>query len=550
MNKLKKEKIKNLITLYSSRSPSISVKNVLAMPSPQKKPPSMKIQISFKSNYGNKYYIGIESVKLYSAESPLYITKYSLNSKNVIASSLHKMAFCKRIITLEVFYSGALKEILITNYAGKDKTISAREIMITNEHGEFIYADTLKIGGEIHIEKSNDIYIPIKRIVVNRKKNFFERINSIDLFDSKKKLQSKKIISLSEENKRFLKSKTLSAMPSASATMCNSGKKLTADNYIKCNRIIFSLLENYGHHNEIGLTGLQIYDDNKLMKVTQMKTLGALPKDLKTHYSLDEDERIFENLFNNLNKTNDESSMWLTYYNKSVIPFIELTFKEEIKLNKVTIFNYNNSLNLSKCTKVIEMKVYSDDNLINNFNFLLHIGIGISSSDYSQTFAFPFKQHFPYVNFYEINEISFSHWKETDNYLVPYMPCGFVVEFVFVSNQGNSKVISFSYIKIFDGNGKNLLSSTEYKKICPTKEKEAPSLLYQMKYVNTKCDENCNYENCNKLFFIFQTLIFIGSIEIENEGGSEGIKEIKVKVDDRIVYEGTLEVGNNIIKFK
>ena len=121
--------------------------------------------------------------------------------------------------------------------------------------------------------------------------------------------------------------------------------------YIKFKRIRLVLSSNYGHQNFIGLTGLEFYDiNNKLIEIETAETIGALPKDLHTIYNNENDNRIFENIFNGENKVDDSYNMWITLFdiNKD-FPYIELSFNKYIYVSKIKIFNYNKQNELDMC---------------------------------------------------------------------------------------------------------------------------------------------------------------------------------------------------------
>ena len=65
--------------------------------------------------------------------------------------------------------------------------------------------------------------------------------------------------------------------------------------------------------------------------------VGALPKDLKTIYNNENENRILENIFNGINNTINEDLMWPTLLNPK--PFIEICFSDEMTLSKIDIWN-------------------------------------------------------------------------------------------------------------------------------------------------------------------------------------------------------------------
>jgi len=131
--------------------------------------------------------------------------------------------------------------------------------------------------------------------------------------------------------------------------------------YIEFNKICFILTSNYGHSKYIGLTGIEFYNlKGDLINIEKAVSIGALPKDLKTMYEDNEENRIFENVFNNTNNTNDIENMWVTKFRKTPpLTFIEICFEDRIKLSRIKIFNYNEKNKLEIGVKTIDL--YLDD---------------------------------------------------------------------------------------------------------------------------------------------------------------------------------------------
>ena len=91
-----------------------------------------------------------------------------------------------------------------------------------------------------------------------------------------------------------------------------------SNNFIEFNKIKFVLISNYGHKKYIGLTGIEFYNlKDEILRIETATAVGALPKDLQTIYNDENDERIFENVFNNYNNTNEREYMWVTKFKKT-----------------------------------------------------------------------------------------------------------------------------------------------------------------------------------------------------------------------------------------
>ena len=191
----KQTKLKSIIQLYSQteRKTYINLisnrhsgnKKDLSLSSKQKKekransniktntPPLSSIIIKLKSNWGNPYHIGLGKLKLFTknkTQIPItsqkitieninniaIVQKSNISSSNYITDINSLIPFTKnQMVIIEIQFNAVytVNEIFISNYGGQNKSISAKEILITNSKGELIYTDTLLKNSFLHIEK-------------------------------------------------------------------------------------------------------------------------------------------------------------------------------------------------------------------------------------------------------------------------------------------------------------------------------------------------------------------------------------------------------------
>ena len=370
--------------------------------------------------------------------------------------------------------------------------------------------------------------------------------------------------------------------------------------YIEFNKICFILTSNYGHSKYIGLTGIEFYNlKGDLINIEKAVSIGALPKDLKTIYEDNDENRIFENVFNNINNTNDIENMWVTKFRKiPPLTFIEICFEDRIKISRIKIFNYNEKNKLEIGVKTIDL--YLDDKFyktilirqgtgeiafdhitLNNDNNCSNEEIEINKNyDFGQNITFPIIDEFIYNNSYldenqsskkyeynNINyhiknnlddEIKYASYLYEQSYETPYLPCGYYVQFHFCSNYYKGMSLkedldSFKYknmglnnIEIFDTKGINVLSSNnfpDYKyKILSNYEifnKEDGKIILN----GTENDNN------NSIFYVFEKNIEISYIKFypltstqnnEEIKSLNSVKEIKIYCEKNIIFEGDL----------
>ena len=369
--------------------------------------------------------------------------------------------------------------------------------------------------------------------------------------------------------------------------------------FLELNKISIYLKSNYGHKKYIGLTGCVFLDqNNEPIDIEKAKAIGALPKDLRTIYNDDSDNRIFENLFNCVNNTNDSDNMWVTRIKKNDIPYFELFFEEKIKLSKILIYNYNQRNHLEIGTK--EIDIYIDNFFYNKFNLIQGTGEiayidnninDISINNFGQEIFFNNENIFnrsninesennisKEVNIDELMGIKFASDIFEQCYETPFMPCGNVIKIQFMSyyndiNNNETKdsninefFLGLENIEIYNEEGVNILNREHNVKENKEKKEDKNILKYKM-VSNRKMkhndkndillqivyneDENGNnlYDDENYLFYIFEKYIQIGYIKffpLENseliENNEQNIffktKEIKIFCDDKLIYEG------------
>ena len=338
-------------------------------------------------------------------------------------------------------------------------------------------------------------------------------------------------------------------------------------NYIEFNKIRFIISSNYGHHKYVGLTGIELFNvKGEPINIETALTIGALPKDLRTLYNDEKENRIFENVFNKINNTNDSDNMWVTKLKKNnPLPFIELYFKEKLRISKIRIYNYNERDKLNIGAKTIEL--YLDDEYYNTiylkqgtgeiasgfikikknnidqenneFAFDLDDSDISNNEDFGQDITFPIidiiqnhlnTNHYSNNNLNDNNstinnqQIKFASFLYKQSYETPYLPCGYYLKLVFSSNYFKGVVpfgendlkysdIGLNKIEIYDENGKNILDSENdfdnpitYKiisncEILKDEDDEEKKINNKIIINGGDIGENKNGNNC--LFYIF-----------------------------------------------
>jgi hypothetical protein len=359
---------------------------------------------------------------------------------------------------------------------------------------------------------------------------------------------------------------------------------ISKTNYIQFNKIKFVFTSNYGHKKHIGLTGIEFYNTkDDLINIESAISIGALPKDLRTIYDDENDLRVFENIFNGFNNTDEIENMWVTKLKKTEPKsFIELYFKEKIKVSKLKFYNYNEKNNLEICARTIDLFLddifyntiylkpgigeiaYDYINLKEEINNDLEDDYNNKNNDFGQIITFPINNIESNYILNDIdnnkNEIKYASFLYEQSYETPFMPCGNYLKFEFVSNYYKGipikdeielfkyKDIGLDSIEIYNNENQNIINTKgEYNyKIISNCE------IFHNKYNKLILNgaQNKNGNNC--LFYIFDTPISISYIKLNPLSKNmkslmNSVKEIKIFCDTKIIFEGDLYIDHPTI---
>jgi hypothetical protein len=330
-----------------------------------------------------------------------------------------------------------------------------------------------------------------------------------------------------------------------------SFNKITQKNlpYISLKKIRINILSNYGNQLSVGLTGLHLIDNNsKTITVDSASSIGALPKDLRTVYENENDCRIFENLFNDINNTIDVNNMWLTLIHHD--PYIEICFDDYIKLSAIEIWNFNEPMSLDNGVKEIELIFDEDeDQEKKTYNLFLWKGLGIDYYNYYQKIK---------CDDNYLKKLSQKYNKIKNNKNLMHLPIGFIFKIVFISNYGDEETISLKKMEIFNEKDEkldkyNLIIDPNYT--INLRDGVVNDLLVDdYFYYHEFYDFHKNKDSfCNNIIYIcYDEIVQIKYIKMYNTNDERfkltSAKQIQIYCDDILFYEGKLkQMGENII---
>ena len=142
--------------------------------------------------------------------------------------------------------------------------------------------------------------------------------------------------------------------------------------------------------------------------------------------------------------------------------FINIEFKQNIKISKIIFYNYNNNIYKDCATRCAFIDFYINNKRQNILNkpIFLYKPPGEEKIDYGQTFVFPFfdinnnnlinkiNENFININLYNKNNKII--YNEEYQYYCPSFPFGYILKIEMISNYGNKNFIGIDNLQIFN----------------------------------------------------------------------------------------------------
>ena len=360
--------------------------------------------------------------------------------------------------------------------------------------------------------------------------------------------------------------------PNITKTVQNIKSIIVKPEYETCDKVKIKLLTNYGNPTFIGLSGIEFYNENdELIDVKSSSSIIKMNQVIKNN----KQKKILYNLFNGINDTIDPQYMFLTSVGQA---FIDIEFKQKIKVKKIIVYNYNHPFFKDCCTKSLSLLFYKNKSTLTNSYkaIFLYKAIGESGIEHPQILNFPFNKC---VNFKKLKNLDKNIILSIKNneyvynpihgYYCPAYPMGYVIKIELISNWGNETYVGLDKIKLFDEKNDEILLYKEDEKFenihnKNSREDNIPKifLLPDNHIINPKISPmflaKYNYFNnsknkggLNRIYIIFYNYIILSKIQITNYFKYDEIaaKDIKIFIDDKIIFEGELNKKNNDIYF-
>lgn len=586
-----------------------------------------KITILIRSNWGNLSKINFISINFfdkfsekieiknsnYNINEP-YLNRYNKGETKTLIFYYDKKIKIKNIEILNGFDDSGIKSIVIEGSNGKIiwRGNIPKKTLISNKPFIILLNNIPQIKRKGKIKKNRNISLDIERTIFYDKKlngtyisNIFDTKNNIKMIKQKKNIKNKEInktiikkfnetydrdnyennyllfnentnINKNTENinsfinfinnEKIIRHNKMSSL-SLKRNENNKNKKIKID-YQICDKIKIQLISNYGNSKYIGLSGIEFYNENNFLI-----DINSNVNNIKINQPIinNKQKKLINNLFNGKNDTKDSKYMFLTKNNQA---FIEIEFKQKLKIKKIIFYNYNDEVYKDCSTKKISLTFYKNNKPEKYIKLIyLNKNIGEEGIEYGQILKFPFNNCFNIKRYKNLNnDIKYNlsnsimvYNKEYD-YYCPSYPSGFIIKFSLFKNWGNDEYIGIEQIKLFDEKNNEIIMFLENENednnkkevlnlpniyLLPEKQninpKIKPIILTKYKNIN-------NYKNINggnKIYIIFNDLIILSKIRIINyyKYDEIAVKDIKIFIDDNILFEGQLNKKTNEIFF-
>ena len=565
------------------------------------------LSILIKSNWGNINKVNFLSISFID----IFNEKIVINNANYDNNKPYLSEFKKGESHILIFYYDKKRKIKNIEIVNGFDDLGIKSIIIENEKKEIIWRGTIPKKKVI----SNKPYI----IILNNIKKFIKKRkqtkNKNSSFDLNTSLFSDKIMSpykrysnntfnnsfkIRNSNRRYIKSKIINNISIKKIEMNETIRKYKKETYEKdssernlfnnmcsfinasnikipqksiinpkgksnidyqiCDKLEIILLINYGNSKNMGLSGIEFYDENE-----SLIDIDSNTNYIKTNQKIqiNKQKKLLNNLFNCKNDSTNINNMFFIKNEEAVI---EIDFKQKMKIKKIIIYNFNSDVLKNCCVKILCLLFYINKKPEKNMKRIyLNKNLGEEGIEYGQIIKYPFNNCFGIKRFKNLSKEIKNNLLNSDiiyneeyDYYCPTYPSGFIIKILLLNNWGRNEYIGFEQIQLFDENNNEILLIEDGNNeiISKKEEKIIPDiyLLPENRRLDLKLKPMVltNYKNKeNRIYIIFNNLIMISKINIINyyKYDEIAVKDIKILIDDNVIFEGELNKNLNEIFF-
>ena len=317
--------------------------------------------------------------------------------------------------------------------------------------------------------------------------------------------------------------------------------------------IKFMLISNYGNRNKIGITGIELYNEEN--------EINNLICSIRTNRNKSTNKYDIGNVIYKKNETKNLKNMFITdisypYSNMNANVNIDIDLKECVNISLIKFYNFNFDNYLDCAVKEMKIILYRDKKAISTTKMIMLKPPGEDDIDYSQKIEIPFKEQIiiseeTLTQFKaQLNNGNFNYFNE---YLIPMLPVGFIIKIALYSTWGSNDYIGIDDLKIYEFlNEEDISDKAKIYSLPEKAELSKKENFYIANYINYNKKEFTESKGGNRILFMFNTPRIIQAIKISNykKQSEIGAKEIKIIIDGKIVYEGRIDKeGESVISF-
>ena len=213
-------------------------------------------------------------------------------------------------------------------------------------------------------------------------------------------------------------------------------------------KVKLELLQTWGDAYYVGLTGVEVLDEQGFPYVLKAEYLFASPKDLNSIQGYSGDYRTVDKLINGNNVTTQDRNMWLTVFRSppSKETILVITFPAPVKITGIRLWNYNKSReDTARGVKTIRVLV-DDRVVVHPAGVPVRRAPGTATQDFGQVIPVPQKERV-----FEEKEggRKWAHETVYQGYVAPLLPTGFTLKILLLSTWGDLHYIGLTGVEVF-----------------------------------------------------------------------------------------------------